>query len=131
MILIPGAQIPLIPMHKATFGLDWAYKGWEANITGNYVGLNNPQERPAFTYFNGFLNKQLTDRIGLNFGVQNIFNQNTQTYGYFGHQQFFPENQYGSDLNSIQQYVNGKTGYTMEEFGLASTSFIFTLNLRQ
>lgn len=131
-VLIPGGQIPLIPMHKATLAADITPgDGWELNITGNYVGNNNPEERPAFTYFNGFVNKQLTGLLSLNLGVQNIFNQDVQYYGYFGHQQFFPENKYGTDANSIQQYLNGNTGgYSMEQFGIAPTTVILTLQMK-
>jgi outer membrane receptor protein involved in Fe transport len=122
--IINGAQVEGIPINQGTVGLDYANRGLEVRMDGYIVGSNNPSERPGYNTWNGFVSQALKRNLAVNVGVQNIFNQAWQRYGYFGHAPLIPENQYFNDTNPIQQYVN--TG-SNEEFGLPIRSFSLTL----
>ncbi len=125
--VISGGQLQGIPINQATAGLDYANQGLEVRMDGYVVGNNNPSSRPAYNTWNGFISKTLPNNYTLTFGVQNVFNEAWQNYGYFGHEPLIPENHYFSDTNSIQQYLN--TG-SNEEFGIPIRSFLITLSGR-
>jgi outer membrane receptor protein involved in Fe transport len=125
--VISGGQLQGIPINQATAGLDYANQGLEVRMDGYVVGNNNPSSRPAYNTWNGFISKALPNNYTLTFGVQNVFNEAWQNYGYFGHEPLIPENHYFSDTNSIQQYLN--TG-SNEEFGIPIRSFLITLSGR-
>jgi outer membrane receptor protein involved in Fe transport len=94
-------------------------------MDGYIVGSNNPSSRPAYNSWNGFFSQTLPHNLTVNVGVQNVFNQAAQDYGYFGHAPLTPENRYYSDTTPIQQYLT--TG-SNEEFGLPVRSFTLTLS---
>jgi len=125
--IINGAQIQGIPRNQANLGVDYANLGLEFRMDGYFIGSNNPKERPAYNTWDGFVSKSLTGGLSFSLGVQNLFDQASQNYGYFGHQLFIPENQFNHDTNSIQQYVNTGSG---EQFGLPSRSFSVTVSKR-
>ena len=125
--VINGAQVQGIPLNQATLGVDYANRGFEARMDGYIVGNNNPSSRPAYNTWNGFVSQQLARNVGLTLGVQNVFNQAWQRYGYFGHAPLTPENQYFNDTTPIGQYLS--TG-SNEEFGLPIRSFMFTLSTK-
>jgi len=125
--IINGGQVAGIPINQATVGLDYTNRGLEMRMDGYVVGNNNPSSRPAYNSWNGFVSQALPHNLTVNVGVQNIFNEAAQDYGYFGHQPLVPENRFFNDTTPIQQYLT--TG-SNEEFGLPVRSFILTLSGR-
>ena len=123
--VINGGQVQGIPIDQATAGIDYANRGFEARLDGYVVGSNNPSSRPAYNAWNGFVSQAIAKALVVNLGVQNVFNQAWQRYGYFGHAPLIPENQYFNDTTAIQQYLS--TG-SNEEFGLPIRSFQLTLS---
>lgn len=122
--VINGGQVQGIPINQATVGVDYSNDGFEMRLDGYVVGSNNPSARPAYNSWNGFIAKTYANGLTLNLGVQNVFNQAWQQYGYFGHQPLVPENQFGHDTTPIQQYLNVGN----EEFGIPVRSFEVTAN---
>ncbi|MGP6156615.1 MAG: TonB-dependent receptor domain-containing protein [Vulcanimicrobiaceae bacterium] len=125
--IINNGQVQGIPINQATIGLDYTNAGLEARMDGYVVGNNNPSRRPAYNVWNGFVSQTLPGGFSITLGVQNIFNEASQQYGYFGHEPLIPENHFFSDTTPIQQYLN--TG-SNEEFGLPTRSILLTLSSR-
>ena len=125
--IINGGQVQGIPPNQANLGLDWANRGLEMRMDGYIVGTNNPKERGAYNTWDGFISKTSPQGYTLTLGVQNVFNEAVQMYGYFGHQQLIPENQFFHDTNSIQQYVTTGSG---EEYGTVQRSFMLSVSRR-
>jgi outer membrane receptor protein involved in Fe transport len=125
--IVNGGQLLGIPVNQATVGLDYANRGLEARMDGYIVGPNNPSSRPAYNVWNGFVTQALPKGLSVTVGVQNVFNEAWQRYGYFGHAPLFAENQFYNDRTPIQQYLS--TG-SNEEFGLPIRSFVVTLTSR-
>ncbi len=119
-------------MHKANLTADYNnLHGFEAQLEGYYVGDNNTLNRPAYTFFNGFVSKTLEHNLTASVGITNVFNQDVQLYGYFGHQLFAPENQYATNsANSIQQAVNFGNSTALEELGLSPRVVTVSVNLK-
>ena len=108
--LINGSQIPGVPLHKANVGITYrSHGGFSTSLLGHYLGNGNNLNRPAFWWADFNIAQTVGNRT-VNFGVNNLFNSAAQNYGYIGLGTFYPENQFGSDINSFQQ---GR-----EEFGL-------------
>jgi outer membrane receptor for ferrienterochelin and colicin len=105
--IILNSQLPFIPIHKATLGLDYQTRGWDAYFQGNMVDQNNEQLLPRFYYANAALSKKIgNDTYTLS--VQNLFNSWADSYGYFGHG-YLPTNQFTPQstnplLNSYEQF---------------------------
>jgi outer membrane receptor for ferrienterochelin and colicin len=132
-VLIDNAQIEGIPVHKGSVTADYNNRnGFEAQLQGFYVGDNNTLQRPAYTFFNGFLSKTLPHNLSATVSVNNLFNQNSQIYGYFGHQLFVPLNQYAPAgiTNSIQEAAVLGNQTSFEELGLAPRVTTVYLTLR-
>ncbi len=123
--IINGGQVEGVPLNQGTAGVDYANGGLEARMDGYVVGNNNPSSRPGYNTWNGFVSYAMPRGLTFNLGVQNMFNQASQMYGYLGHAPLIPENHYFNDTTSIQQYLS--TG-SNEQFGLATRSFLFTAN---
>jgi len=94
--LLDGGQINGIPVHKGSLALDYTNRqhGMEAQLQAYYVGIGNTLNRPAYTFFNGFVTQSLGKHVSLTLSAYNLFNQNAQIYGYFGEQLPNPTNQY-------------------------------------
>ena len=119
--IINNAQIEGIPVHKGSLTADYNnLSGLEAQIQGFYVSDNTTLQRPAYTFFNGFVSKTLQHNLTATVSITNVFNQDAQIYGYFGHQLFVPENKFATPSeNSIQQAVNFGNQTILEEQGLS------------
>jgi outer membrane receptor for ferrienterochelin and colicin len=127
--VLDGGQIEGIPLQKGSLTLDYTNRGFEGQVEGYYEGNNNTLNRPAYTFFNGFLTQKLTKNVGLGVSVFNIFNQNAQSYGYFGVQSPHVINQYNVQTNDpIQQFLL-YGGTTNEEMGLQPRLATLTLTL--
>jgi outer membrane receptor protein involved in Fe transport len=121
--LIPGSQLPKIPLHK------WALNGDFSTLYGldlymdytHYDG-NNDLNRPAYGIADVSLTQQLKAGTSLNIGISNLFNQYVDTYGRIGFGVFIPENQYGTDPNGLAQGT--------ERFGLSPEALTVTLTQR-
>lgn len=114
-----GGQIVGIPVHKGSLSADYSAGGFEAQLQGYYVGVNNTLNRPAYTFFNGFISHTLGKHVTATLSGYNLFNQNALIYGYFGEQLPNPENQYQSGLQDpVSQAVNVGFGTSSELLGL-------------
>ena len=119
--IINNAQIEGIPVHKGSLTADYNnQRGFETQVQGFYVGDNNTLQRPAYTFFNGFISQKVEHNLTAAVGVTNLFNQNAQIYGYFGHQLLVPENKFATPSStSIQQAVNFGNTTETELLGLS------------
>ena len=130
--VIDNAQIAGIPVHKASLTGDYNnLHGLEAQIEGFYIGDNNTLNRPGYTFFNGFVSKSLEHNLKATVSITNLFDQNAQTYGYFGHQLFVPENQFATpSKTAIEEAVNvGNTSQT-ELLGLSPRVLTVSISAR-
>jgi outer membrane cobalamin receptor len=130
--LLNGGQIYEIPLHKGSLTLDYNdHHGIEAQLAGNYVGVNNTLNRPGYTMFNGFVSKDLTRTTTVTVGASNLFNENVQLYGYFGHQLEAATNQYQAQASTpIQQAVVYGFGTQEEQLGLTPRIIILSVSQR-
>ncbi len=119
--LINDAQIEGIPVHKGSLTADYNnHYGFEAQVQGFYIGDNNTLQRPAYTFFNGFVSKTLKNNFTATLSVTNLFAQDVQLYGYFGHQLYVPQNQYApASSTSVAQAAALGNVTALEELGLA------------
>jgi outer membrane receptor for ferrienterochelin and colicin len=117
--VLDGGQIVGIPVHKGSLAADYSQHGFEAQLQGYYIGVNNTLNRPAYTFFNGFLSQSIGKHLTVTLSGFNLFDQNSQIYGYFGEQLPNPENQYQTGLQDpVSQAVNVGFGSTTELLGL-------------
>lgn len=131
--VLDGGQIISIPVHKGSLTFDYANnrRGFEAQIEGYYVGDNNTLNRPAYTFFNGFVSKSFGGGLKATLSASNLFDQNSLDYGYFGHQLPNNENQYQAPFNSpISQTLTAGFGTPDELFGLSPRLITFSLSER-
>ncbi len=121
--LINGAQIPNIPLHTYGASVDLTNThGGEVYLTYTHFDDYNIFNRPAFGTVDGFFNQRLSDTMSINLGVSNIFDSDADNYGRIGLGLFQVENQFGTDLNAVQQGT--------ERFGLGPRSFTFMVTQR-
>jgi TonB dependent receptor/Carboxypeptidase regulatory-like domain/TonB-dependent Receptor Plug Domain len=126
--LIDGGAIVGVPFQKANLGLDYTLGDkTEIRMDGFFQGNNNALHRPPFFYANGFISRPLQHNMAINVGVSNIFNSAYQQYGQIGNAVYIPENQFGSDPNSIAEAFSGVYG---EEFGLPQRSVTVSLSAK-
>ena len=126
--ILDGGQIVGIPVHKGSLSADYSSHGFEAQLEGYYIGVNNTLNRPAYTFFNGFISRSLGRHVSATLSAYNVFNQNAQIYGYFGEQLPNPENQYQSGLEDrVSQAV--KVGFGTQDELLGLESRLVTLSV--
>ncbi len=124
---VNGAQINHIPLHKASFGLDYQDRhGFEARLDGYYYGENNSYARPAFFYGNVTVSKTLARGTTLNIGVQNLFDSASSSYFLFGAAPYAAENSFGTDVTALDQQNSQGIGQT----GLLPPQVTFSLTQR-
>lgn len=74
LAIIPGAQLPAIPLHTASLGLNFEQgNGLNAHLTGHYVSANNSRNAPPYAIFNANFGVPM-GHGSLNIAVQNLFN---------------------------------------------------------
>jgi outer membrane receptor for ferrienterochelin and colicin len=128
--ILDGGQILAIPLQKGSLTFDYSTGGFEGQLQGYWTGNNNTLNRPAYTFFNGFVSQKLTKNVSLGLSVYNVFNQNAQDYGYFGEQAPHVINQYNTQTNDpIQQYLL-YGGTTNELLGIQSRLATLSLTIR-
>lgn len=130
--ILNGGQIYAIPVHKFNVGADYTgLRGYEAQLQLYDIGNNNTLNRPAYTYYNAFLSKSVARNLSVTLSAYNLFNQNSQSYGYFGEQLAAPTNPYYTGNSSaIGQVVGIGPGTNEELFGLQPRLITFQLNAR-
>jgi outer membrane receptor protein involved in Fe transport len=125
---LDGGQINGVPVHKGSLALDYSEHGLEAQVEGYYTGIGNTLNRPAYTFFNGFVSKALGTHYGLTLSAYNLFNQNSQIYGYFGQQLPNPTNQYApAYVGAVAQDI--AVGFASQAELLGLEPRIITLSL--
>lgn len=129
---LDGGQVYAIPVHKFSVGADYTgVRGYEAQLQLYYIGNNNTLNRPAYTYYNGFISKTFGHNLSMTLSGYNLFNQNSANYGYFGLQQAAPTNQYYTgDSSALGQATNVGLGTQTELFGLQPRLITVQLNAR-
>lgn len=116
--IILNSQLPFIPIHKATLGLDYQTRGWDLYFQGNMVGQNNEQLLPQFYYANAALSKTAGSRT-FTLSVQNVFNSWADSWGYFGHG-YLPTNEFTpQSTNPLQS--------SYEQFHLPFRTYFFNV----
>jgi hypothetical protein len=127
--VLDGGQVLGVPLQKGSLSFDYSNAGFEGQIQGYYIGNNNTLNRPAYTYFTGFLSKNVSRTATLTLSAYNVFNQISQIYGYFGAQRVNSVNSYQTIYyDPVAAYVNyGGTG--AEEFGIQPRTITFGLTL--
>ncbi|MBV9102561.1 MAG: TonB-dependent receptor [Candidatus Eremiobacteraeota bacterium] len=82
--LIPSAQLPNVPLHKASLGVTYRHAlDVSAQLSANWVSINNPSNLPAYWY----ANLSGAARVGpgqLHVVVNNVFNQSAGDRNYVG-----------------------------------------------
>ncbi len=127
--VLDGGQILAIPTHKGSLTFDYTHRNIEAQIQGYYQGDNNVFSRPAFTYFNAFVSAGLGHGLRATLSSNNLFDQASQIYGYFGHQLPNNENQYQAPYSgAIGQFLGVGAQAGAEQFGLKPRLVTFTLS---
>ncbi len=128
--LINDAQIYEIPVHTGSLTFDYDdHHGIETQLQGNYIGDNNQLNRPAYTYFNGFVSKTIGKHLRATLSSTNVFDQNVQLYGYFGHQLLAPVNSFAAHAStSIGQAVALGNLTQLEEIGLSPRQVTLSLS---
>jgi outer membrane receptor protein involved in Fe transport len=121
--LIPGSQLPIIPLHKFGLNVDLTNThGGELYLTYTQYDSNNALARPAYGQVDGTFTQRINNDTAVSLGVINLFNGNVDNYGRVGLGVFVPENQFGTDVNGIAQ--------GSERFGLIPRTVTFSLTQR-
>ncbi len=121
--LIPGSQLPEIPLHKWGASFDYTNNyGGEIFLNYTHYDSNNSLHRPAYGVADAAFTQRIASNTYLNLGVSNIFNSAVDNYGRIGWGVYVPENQYGTDANALDQ--------GSERFGLAPATLIFSVTQR-
>jgi TonB dependent receptor/Carboxypeptidase regulatory-like domain/TonB-dependent Receptor Plug Domain len=132
--LLDGGQIYGVPLHKGSLTFDYNNhrSGLQTQIQGYYIGNNNTLNRPAYTFFNGFVAKQLPHGLRLTLSAENLFNQDAQLYGYFGQQVPYAQNQYATGYTggAIGQALQNGFTTNDEELGLQPRMVTLTLSAK-
>jgi outer membrane receptor protein involved in Fe transport len=121
--LIPGSQLPKIPLHKWAVNGDFSTPyGLDLYMDYTHYDGNNDLNRPAYGIADISLTQQLKAGTSVNIGISNLFNQYVDTYGRIGFGVFIPENRYGTDPNGLAQ--------GSERFGLSPAALSVTVTQR-
>ncbi|HLW38642.1 MAG TPA: hypothetical protein VKR99_09460, partial [Candidatus Eremiobacteraceae bacterium] len=118
--LIPGSQLPKIPLHKWGLAMNLTSShGGELYLDYTQLDSNNELARPSYGSASLAITQQVAEHTFVNMGVSNLFNQVVDNYGRIGLGVYVPENSFGTDTSAVQQ--------GSERFGLAPASVSFTI----
>ncbi len=74
LAIVPGAQLPNVPLQTASLGLNYETPGgFNAHVIGHYFASNNSRNAPAYWVYNANMGVPIGNGT-LNFAVQNLFN---------------------------------------------------------
>ena len=120
LILIVGAQLPGVPLHKAQVALDAIVgRNIDLRLTQYYVSGNNSKNSVAYNYGDFTANVPVGSASSVNFAVSNVFNQYTGYNGQIGHGVPLALNQYATPSNYTPLIGTAAT----ELFGLPNQQF--------
>jgi len=118
--LIPGSQLPKIPLHKWGLAANLTTsRGGELYVDYVQVDSNNELARASYGEASLALTQQIAPHTFVNLGVSNLFNQVVDNYGRIGLGSFIPENHFGVDSTGVNQ--------GSERFGLSPAAVSFTV----
>jgi len=119
LTLVPGAQLPNLPLHTGSVALDQGFaRGVEVRYTLDAFSANNSKNLPGYTLSSLRLDVPLgTSRV--TFSVQNLFNQYSFIEGMEGLGVPLALNQYAT-ASSYQPYIGASA---TEQFGLPARGF--------
>lgn len=119
LTLVPGAQLPNLPLHTGSVALDQGFaRGVEVRYTLDAFSANNSKNLPGYTISSLRLDLPVgTSR--LTFSVQNLFNQDNFIEGMEGLGVPLALNQYAT-ASSYQPYIGAAA---TERFGLPARGF--------
>ncbi|MEO6990951.1 MAG: TonB-dependent receptor [Candidatus Baltobacteraceae bacterium] len=121
-ILIPGSQLPGVPLHKEQIAADATFgRGIDLRLTQYFVAANNSKNIDAYNYGDVSLNVPAGPGA-FNVAVNNVFNQYVQYVGLIGEGRPLPLNQYASAGQYVPYIGTGAT----EAYGLPFRSVFFT-----
>jgi outer membrane receptor for ferrienterochelin and colicin len=83
--LLNGYQMYGVPVNSANAGIGYSSVagGWTARFDEHFVSENNGFNRPSYWYATANASKTIGP-VTFNLGVFNLFNQNSQQFGYIG-----------------------------------------------
>ena len=127
LTLVPGSQLPGIPLHKVNFAFDYTFgKGLEARSETYFVSFNNPKNLPAYNYTNLILSANTGQRGVFTAIINNLFQQNAFSQGLIGNGYPHALNQYASPSDYTPLIGASAT----EEFGLTSRTLEFVYSYK-
>jgi outer membrane receptor for ferrienterochelin and colicin len=130
LFVIPGSQLPGVPLHKGSFAADVAIgRNIDARLEQTWIAANNSKNSGAYNYGDFTLNIPVhNDRDSLALAVNNVFNQYTGFTGLIGHGYPLPLNQYATSGQYAPLIGAGAT----ELFGLPCRQLFvsYTFHLR-
>lgn len=119
LTLVPGSQLPRLPLHTLNASLDHVFpRGIEARYTLHIVSDNNTKALPAYNYSDFALTVPYGPGA-FSFAVSNVFNQNAFIQGLRYEGVPLALNQYASAASYAQYTGAGAT----ERFGLPYRAF--------
>ena len=97
---IPGSQLPGVPLHQASLALDYTRPGGiDAALWRYWTSVNNPSNLPAYAVSNLEIGIPLSRSLRLRLMVDNLFNENANSYALSGLGYPAPLNRYASAAN--------------------------------
>ena len=127
LFIVPGSQLPRIPLQKANFSLDYAFPGGiEARSTTYFVAANNPNNLPGYNFTN-FVLSYTAGRNTITGTVNNLFNQWASYQGLIGQGYPLPLNSFATAANYVPFFGSQAT----EQFGLPfrTLNFVYSYKL--
>jgi outer membrane receptor protein involved in Fe transport len=121
--IINGSQFPGVPLRTANVGLGFENPAasFGARVDEHYIGSPNGYNRIPYWYATANIYQTFENRFTLNLGVNNLFNNIAQPYGYVGLGTFTPENAFGGDRNAFDQ--------ASEQYGLSARQIMLSFTM--
>jgi len=129
LTLVPGSQLPNIPLHKYNFALDYTFdKMVELRSETYFISSNNDKNLPAYNYTNFIITVNTGHRGQFNAIINNLFQQNTFAQGLIGDGVPLALNKFAAPSDYQPLIGAGAT----EQFGLLPrrVEFIYSYRVR-
>lgn len=125
LTLIPGAQLPRLPLQTFDGSLDATIRGFELRYTAHTVSAGNTKSLPAYNYSDLSVARTFLGAT-INLTVSNLFNQYGDIRGLVGDGVPLALNQYATAANYAPLVGTAAT----EQFGLPNRSLFINVSLR-
>lgn len=103
LTLIPGSQVPNVPLHKYSYSFDYTFgRSLEARLDTYHYSINNSNNLPAYSYSNLTVSKPFGDST-VSVDFDNLFNQNADFRNMVGLGVPLPLNHF-AQASDYQQY---------------------------